>query len=322
MKLQLQAKPQSKTIIIEEQPIHDLIIIGGGPAGLTAAIYALRSRLKTLLVEKMILGGQASTTSRVDNYPGFPNSISGLDLAQKISEQAIKLGLEVVYGNATQIKNNDNVKEVIVDGIIYPTRAVIIATGTDPAKLGIPGEEELRGRGVSYCATCDGPFYQNKNVMVVGGGNAAVEEALYLTRFANKVSIVHRRDKLRADKIVAEQALSHPKIYFFWHSIAEEIIGEKAVSQVVLKDIHSEKKLRVPADGIFIYIGSKPNTEFIKDLIKLDAKGFILTDDKMKTSLAGIFAAGDVRTKSLRQIVTATSDGAVAAEAARLYIES
>lgn len=315
-------KPQAEAIIIEEPLLYDLVIIGGGPAGLSAAIYALRSRLRTLLIEKMILGGLASTTYQVENYPGFSETISGSDLTQRMAEQAKKLGLEVFWGNVTGIKKSGKVFEISADVKKYSAKSVIICTGTEAEKLGIAGEEEFRGRGVSYCATCDGPFYQNKNVIVVGGGNSAVEEALYLTRFASKVSIVHRRDQLRADKILADQAKTHPKVYFFWHSVLEEIIGEKSVKEVVLKDLISEKKLRVSVDGVFIYVGSNPNTGPFKGLIKLNDKGFVITDENMKTSVPGIFAAGDVRVKSLRQIVTAAADGAIAAESTRDYLEN
>lgn len=321
MSLKLEAKPEIKTIVVKEKESLDLIIIGGGPAGITAAIYALRSKLSVLLIEKMIIGGMASTTFHIDNYPGFPEGIAGLDLSQKMAEQAQKLGLKIVWGKAVKIVNNKSHRKVQVDGKTYSARAIIIATGTEAAKLGIPGEEEFRGKGVSYCATCDGPFYQNKNIMVVGGGNSAVEEALYLTRFANKLSIVHRRDELRADKILAEQAKKHPKIYFFWHCALAKISGEKVVTEASVRDLQSGNVIKVPVDGIFIYIGSLPNTELAKGIVKLDEKGFILTDEKMKTSAPGIFAAGDVRAKSLRQVVTAASDGAIAANSAREFID-
>ena len=198
---------------------------------------------------------------------------------------------------------------------------MVIATGTEKLKLNIPGEEKFIGRGVSYCATCDGAFYQNKNVMVVGGGNAAIEEALFLTRYANKVSIVHRRDALRADRILADRAQSHPKIYFYWHSVLEEIKGDKFVTEAAIKDLVSGKTIKIPIDGVFIYIGGKPNSEPVKNLVKLDEKGYIQTDDLMRTSAPGILAAGDVRVKLLRQVVTAVSDGAIAAETAREFIE-
>ncbi len=320
--LQLETKPKAQPVFIEEKKLYDLIIIGGGPAGLAAAIYALRARLKTLLVEKMILGGLATTAFQVENYPGFPEGVSGMELCRKMEEQAKRLGLEVLYGNALKVKKNNKHREVEIDGRTLSAKALVIAAGSEVAHLGIPGEEEFHGKGVSYCATCDGPFYRDKNVMVVGGGNAAVEEAIFLTRYAQKVAIVHRRDELRADRILAERAMSHPKIYFFWHARAEKILGDKAVNEVLLCDLVSEKRLKVPIDGVFIYVGSKPNSELVKGLVKLDDKGFIFTDEKMKTSVAGIFAAGDVRVKSLRQIVTAVSDGALAADCARGYIES
>lgn len=321
METLLKTKPKAEVHIIEEKGFFDIIIVGGGPAGLAAAIYALRARLKTLLIEKMVFGGQVSTAFQIENYPGFPEGIPGIDLAQKMSDQAKKLGLETFWGNALKVKANKGHREVEVDVKTLTAKAIIIATGADPEKLGVPGEEEFRGRGVSYCATCDGAFYQNKNVLVVGGGNSAIEEALFLTRYAGKVSIAHRRDELRADKILTERAKSHLKIYFFWHSIVEEIKGEKMVSEVILKDLLSGKRLRVPTDGVFIYVGSKPNSKLARDVVKLDEKGFILTDENMKTSVPGIFAAGDVRAKPLRQVVTAVSDGAVAAESARVFIE-
>jgi len=321
MSLQLEAKPKAKAVFVEEKKLYDLVVIGGGPAGLTAAIYALRARLKTLLIEKMVLGGLASTAFQIENYPGFPEGISGMELCQKMGEQAKRLGLEVLYGNALRVRKNNKHREVEIDGKTLSAKALVIATGSEVAKLGVPGEEEFHGKGVSYCATCDGPFYKDKNVLVVGGGNAAVEEALFLTRYAQKVAIVHRRDELRADKILSERAMSHPKIYFFWHAKVEKITGSKVVTEVLLHDLASEKKLKVPIDGVFIYAGSKPNSELAKGLVKLDDKGFILTDEKMKTSAAGIFAAGDVRAKSLRQIVTAVADGALAADSARGYVE-
>lgn len=320
--LQLAVKPRPQLKTAEAAEAFDLIIIGGGPAGLSAAIYAGRARLKTLIIEKMVLGGQAATAFMIENYPGFPDGVAGQELARKMTEQVNKLGLPVFWGNVIGLKVNKNKPPAIqVDGRTFTAKAVIVAAGAENEKLDVPGEEEFRGRGVSYCATCDGAFYKNKNVIVVGGGNSAVEEALFLTRFAAKVTIVHRRDTLRADKILAERAKGHPKIYFFWHSTVEEIKGDKTVAEVILKDLLSGKKLIVPVDGVFVYIGSQPGTDFAKDAVKLDEKGYIITDDKMKTSAAGIFAAGDVRSKSLRQIVTAAADGAIAAESAREYIE-
>jgi thioredoxin reductase (NADPH) len=322
MSVKLAVKPQLQPKAAAAGGAYDLIIIGGGPAGLTAAIYAGRARLKTLIIEKMVLGGQASTAFQIENYPGFPEAVAGHELAQKMADQANKLGVEVLWGGAAELKKEEQSWSVQVDGKPVRAKAVIIATGWENAKLGVPGEAKFRGRGVSYCATCDGAFYKDKNIIVVGGGNSAIEEALFLTRFAAKVSVVHRRDELRADKILAERAKSHPKIYFFWHAVVEEIRGDKNVAEVALKDLVSGKKLIVPVDGVFIYVGSQPNTGFLKGLIKLDDHGYILTDEKMKTSAEGLFAAGDVRAKTLRQIVTAAADGAQAAESAREYIES
>lgn len=321
MALQLKVKPKPQAVKPGKGEMFDLIIIGGGPAGLTAALYATRAKLKVLLIEKMVLGGAATTTFLIENYPGFPEGISGMDLSNHMQDQVRRLGLDISWSNAVSLKNKKTHREVQVDGKILTAKAVIVATGTEAAKLGVPGEDEFRGRGVSYCATCDGPFYKDKNVIVVGGGNAAIEEAIFLTRYARKISVVHRRDKLRADKIIAEKAMSDPKMYFFWHSVLEKISGEQKVTEVTLKDLKSGKKLNIPVDGVFIYIGSKPNSEIVKGVVKTNKQGFIITDENMKTSVNGIFAAGDIRVKSLRQVVTAAADGAIAAEAARKYIE-
>ncbi|NQT28985.1 MAG: thioredoxin-disulfide reductase [Candidatus Saganbacteria bacterium] len=321
MSTQIKTRPKPQTKKTDKNKTLDLIIIGGGPAGLTAALYASRARLKVVLVEKMILGGMASTAFSIENYTGFPEGISGMELCQRIEKQVRRLGLDIVWGNTTSVKKKKGQSEVVVDNKTLVSKAVIIASGSEAAKLGIAGEDEFRGRGVSYCATCDGPFYKDKNVMVVGGGNSAIEEALFLARYAKKISVVHRRDELRADKILAERALANPKIYFFWHALVSQVLGEDKVREVMLEDVQTRKKLKVPIDGIFIYIGSKPNSEMVKSLVKLDKKGFIITDDNMNTSTSGIFAAGDVRKKSLRQVVTAAADGAIAAESARKYIE-
>ena len=237
MSLQLAVRPKPKLKPAGDKKEFDLLIIGGGPAGLTAAIYALRARLKTALVEKMVLGGLASTAFLIENYPGFPEGISGLTLCRKMEAQAAALGLPLLWGEASRLKKKNKHFEIGVDGRLITARAVILATGSEIAKLGVPGEEEFRGKGVSYCATCDGPFYKDKKVIVVGGGNAAIEEALFLTRYASKVSIVHRRDELRADKLIAERAKADPKIYFFWHSAVEKINGDKTVNEVVIKDL-------------------------------------------------------------------------------------
>ncbi|MFA6431493.1 MAG: thioredoxin-disulfide reductase [Candidatus Margulisiibacteriota bacterium] len=321
MSLRIQTKPKTQTIVaIEKQPT-DLIIIGGGPAGLSAAIYALRAKLNTILIEKMVLGGAVASAYRIENYPGFPEGLTGLELSQNMAKQVDKLGLRIIWGSVDKLSKDDGgAFHVQLGEKTLSSRAVIIASGSEPAKLGIPGEDVFRGKGVSYCATCDGPFYQGKNIIVVGGGNSAVEEALFLTKFANKVSIVHRRNELRADKILAEKALNHPKIYFFWHSTLDEIKGKKTVSEVVIKDVISDKRSTVPIDGVFIYTGNNPNTGFLKDLVKLDENKCIVTDDKMMTSEKGIFAAGDIRQKNLRQVITAASDGAIAAHFVNEYL--
>jgi len=322
MSLQLQIKPKPHKLLDKKKAMFDLIIIGGGPAGLTAALYASRARLNVLLIEKMILGGMASTTFQIENYPGFPDGISGMELSNLLQDQVRRLGLEIVWGNVTVLTHDPSLYQVTVDGKLLNSKAVILATGTTAAKLNVPGEDELRGKGVSYCATCDGPFYKDKNIIVVGGGNAAIEEALFLTRYAKKISLVHRRDELRADKILAEKAKADPKIYFFWHSVVEKISGEHKVEEVILRDLRNNNSLRVAVDGLFIYIGTKPNSELVKGLIKTDKFGYIKTAENMATNLPGLFAAGDVRLKGLRQIITAAADGAIAAEAARTYIET
>jgi thioredoxin reductase (NADPH) len=317
----VKAQPKLEAIIQKEGPLFDLIIIGGGPAGLTAAIYAGRARLKTLLVEKALLGGLASTTYLLENYPGFPEGLTGIEMGNKLEAQARKFGCDIYYGEATGIKIEKAKKIVDVEKYKLETKAIILATGTQPKKLGLKGEEELRGRGVSYCATCDGPFYRDKNIVVVGGGNAAIEESLFLTRYASKITVVHRRDKLRADKILAERALNHPKIFILWNSEVEEIVGRERVEQVVVKNIKTQTKSKLLTDGVFFYVGSSPNSGLVKGLVKLDENGYILTDEELRTNVPGIFAAGDIRKKSLKQVVTAAADGALAADSARRYIE-
>lgn len=314
--------PKLEAIVQSHGPLFDLIIIGGGPAGLTAALYAGRARLKTLLIEKALLGGMASTTYLVENYPGFPHGISGMDISRSFEEQAKKFGADFYYGEVAEIIDKKDRKEIKIDGKIIETRAVIIASGTETKKLNIPGEDQFRGRGVSYCATCDGPFYREKNIVVIGGGNTAVEEALYLTRYARKISIIHRRDKLRADRILAEQALNDPKIFVVFNAQVEEILGSARIENIKVKNLLTQKSNFIPTEGIFIYVGSVPNSSLLAGMADLDKEGYVLTDENMKTSVPGIFAAGDIRKKNLKQIVTAASDGAIAANSVRLYLDS
>lgn len=321
MSAQTVAKPQAAALIIEKNDIYDLLILGGGPGGLTAAIYALRAGLNTGLVERMVLGGTALATYQIGNFPGFPEGISGAELGRRLEEQAVKFGLTTIWGSTSRVRKNRSLWEVEVDGKLVLARSLVVSTGTEAAKLNVPGEAELRGKGVSYCATCDGPFYKDKNIIVIGGGNAAVEEALFLTRFGRQVSLVHRRDRLRADQILVSRAKAEPKIYFFWNSVVEEINGREKVEGVTIKDLSNKKTLKVPADGVFIYIGSRPNSSLVKELVKLDEHGYIITDETMATAAPGLFAVGDVRAKTLRQVVTAAADGAIAADSARKYLE-
>lgn len=316
---EIKIMPSIQAIIENNGPLFDLIIIGAGPAGLSAALYAGRAGLKTLIIEKALIGGVASTAYLIENYPGFPDGISGIKLSQKFEESVKKLGIITYYGEITKIHED---KSVLIEGEKLKAKAIIIASGTETQKLGIPGEDEFRGHGVSYCATCDGPFFRNKNIAVVGGGNSAIEEALFLTGYATKVSIVHRRDKLRADKILAEKALNNPKIFILWNSILEKIEGTKNVESITIKNIQTNTRSSIPMQGVFIYIGRKANSGFAASLVKMDDAGFIEVDENMRTNKNGIFACGDIIKKSLRQIITACSDGAIASDSARRYIES
>ncbi len=301
---------------------YDLVIAGGGPAGLTAGLYAARAKLRTLLIEKMASGGQAATTFMIENYPGFPEGISGFDFAQALEHQAKKFGLIITMGEVLRLAPSERNWEVGFEEKRVTSKAIILCTGVEPKKLGISGETEFKGKGVSYCATCDGPFFQDQDIGVVGGGNSAVDEALYLTRFARKVYLIHRRNALRATKIAQERALQNEKIEILWDTVVERIHGKGAVEGLFLKNVRTQQMRDLSVNGVFMYVGWNPNTTFLQDLIRLDAQGFILTDDRMATSKPGIFAAGDVRQKLLRQVATAVGDGATAAFAAEQYIES
>ena len=293
--------------------LYDLVIIGGGPTGLAAAIYAARAELKTLVLEKGLPGGQVQNTMAVENYPGFPE-ISGYELAERFHEHAVKFGAEIRMGTVTNIRYADDVI-VTTDGGEIITRAALIATGAHPRFLDVPGEQHYReiGGGVSYCAVCDGAFFKEKKVVVVGGGDAAVEEGIYLTRFASSVSIVHRRDRLRAQRILQERARSNEKIHFVWNSVAEEVLGDgKRVTGVRLRDIVEDREFELPTDGVFIYVGMVPNTAFLRDVIELDEQEFIKVDCCFRTSIPGVFAAGDVRSGAWRQIITVAAEGALA----------
>jgi thioredoxin reductase (NADPH) len=299
--------------------LYDVVIIGGGPAGLTAGIYAKRAMLNAVLLEKMGIGGQIIVTDLVENFPGF-QEISGADLAGKFEQHALKFGLETKsLVEVNRIEDRGNLKIVKTNDGDFETKTVIITTGTTPKKLGAKGELELIGRGVSYCATCDGFFFKEKTVVVVGGGDSAITEAIFLTKMARKVILVHRRDKLRAEKINQEHAFSNPKISFVWDSVVEEVIGKQVVEKVIVKNVKTGDKSEIKTDGVFIYVGLIPNTGFAD--VKKDEWGFIITNDKRETSVKGIFAAGDCRVTPLPQIATAVGDGAIASVSAERYIE-
>lgn len=300
---------------------YDCIIIGAGPAGMTAALYAARANLKTLLLERGIPGGQMNNTAEVENYPGF-DSILGPDLALKMYDGINQFGVEHGYGNVVEVKDHQDYKEVITDDASYEAKVVIIATGCEHRNLEVPGEAEYSGRGVSYCAVCDGAFFRNKKLIVVGGGDSAVEEAIYLTQFADEVKIVHRRDALRAQRIIQDRAFANEKISFIWDSVVEEIKGDdQKVTGVQIKNVKTGETYEEAADGVFIYIGLIPLTQAFTSLGITDDAGWIVTDERMQTKIPGLLACGDARQKHLRQITTAVGDGGIAGQQAYQYIE-
>jgi thioredoxin reductase (NADPH) len=303
---------------------YDSIIIGGGPAGYTAGIYAARSGLKTLLVEGEATVSQITITDLIENYPGIPDGINGFDLMQLFKKQALNFGLEIITSDVQSIKKISDapvIWEVAAGDKSYKTLGVIAATGAQWNKLGVPGEEEFAGKGVSYCATCDGPFYRNKDVVVVGGGDTAIQEALFLTHFAKKVIVIHRRDRLRAAAILQKRAFAEKKIEFAWKAKLAEVAGKDFVTGVKVADVESGKISTIDAEGVFIFVGRTPNTKLFRNIVDLDKGGYIITDDNMRASAAGIFAAGDCRAKLFRQVVTAAGDGANAIYSAELYVD-
>lgn len=306
---------------------YDLIIIGAGPAGLAAGLYAGRARINTLIIEKQKNGGQIVITSEIENYPGCLDEETGPSLIDRMVKQTEKFGVDHVFDTVTELDLNGEVKKIKCLHEEYEAKAVILATGAYPVPIGCPGEKELSGKGVSYCATCDGNFFEDFEVYVVGGGDSAVEEAMYLTKFARKVTIIHRRDELRAAKSIQEKAFANEKIDFMWDSVVEEIKGDGLVESMIVKNVKTGETTEVVADeedgtfGIFVFIGFKPQTELFKGVVDMNEKGYIITDDNMCTNIPGVFAAGDLRQKSLRQVVTACADGAIAATQAGKYIE-
>lgn len=301
---------------------YDIVIIGGGPAGLTAGLYTSRAKLKTLLIEKGLTGGQVATTEFVENYPGFDEGVSGIELSRKMEAQAKKFGTEIIQGTVQKISSDGKIKKVILEENqkTYEAKGIIIATGAHPKSIGVEGESKLRGRGVSYCATCDGAFFKGEKIAVIGGGDSAVEEAVFLAKFAELVYVVHRRDQLRAAKIAQERAFANKKIKFVWNSIVKKIEGENSVTALHIENVKTREESVLDVQGVFIYIGYKPNTEFLNGVVNLNEDNYIIIDDHMRTSAPGIFAAGDVRSEGLKQIATAVGDGAMVAITVEKYI--
>ena len=299
---------------------YDVVIIGGGPAGLTAGIYAGRAQLKTVIVEKGLPGGQIAQTDEVENYPGFPEGISGPELASRMVRQAEKFGARIVMDEVLGLEKAEGGYLVRGYERNYRARAVIVATGANPRRLGVPGEDKLCGRGVSTCATCDGFFYRDKEVVVVGGGDAAVEEGIFLTKFARKVTLVHRRDELRANKVAQKRAFQNPKMHFLFSHVVTEILGEDQVTGVRLKNLKTGEEYVYPTDGVFVFIGHEPNTAFLKGVVELRPDGYIAVRDEVFTSEPGIFAAGDVADPIYRQLTTSVGAGTRAAMMAERYL--
>ncbi|WP_394926266.1 thioredoxin-disulfide reductase [uncultured Robinsoniella sp.] len=304
-----------------EQKIADVIIIGGGPGGYTAALYSARANLNTTVIEKLSAGGQMATTNQVDNYPGFEDGVNGFELGEKMRQGAERFGVNTVFAEVESVDLNIQPKVIHTSEGDFYARTVILATGANPREMGLEEEQKLKGRGIAYCATCDGMFYRNKTVVVVGGGNTAVADALFLSKICNKVYLVHRRDQLRASKSYMSALKQSLNIEFIWNAKVSEILHDKKVTGIVAEDIESGDRIKVACDGVFVAIGRIPNTDLFKGQIELDEGGYIVADETTKTNLPGVFAAGDVRTKPLRQIVTATADGAVASKFAEEYID-
>jgi thioredoxin reductase (NADPH) len=300
--------------------MKDIIIIGGGIAGLTAGMYAKRAGMDTILFEKMFPGGQAATTYSIENYPGFVEPISGPDFSMKLEEHARKFGLEILYDDVNEIIIDGDVKKVVTDGQVYETRTIILATGASPKELGLDKEELFRGRGVSYCATCDGTFYKDRVTAVVGGGDTALEDAYFLAQYASKVYLIHRRDQFRGLKILQDRVLKHEKIEVLWDTVVESILGEEQVEGIEVRNVKTGQTTRLDLDGFFVAIGIKPNSELAKGKLDMTPDGFIIGDESMNTSVPGVFVAGDVRYKPVWQLVTAASDGAIATLSAQRYI--
>ncbi len=301
--------------------IFDLMIIGGGPAGYTAALYGARAGLSVGLLEKLAPGGQMGTTDMVDNYPGFPEGVNGFELAMKMKAGAERFGAKTISAEAIALELSGDIKTLKTSRETYTARTVILATGAQPRELGLPGERELRGRGISYCATCDGMFYRGKTVAVVGGGNTAVADALYLSRICEKVYLIHRRDKLRAPQVQQQNLEKAGNVEFIWDSTVKELLSEQRLSGLIAENKHTLERRELRCDGVFVAVGQVPETGLFKGQVELDGSGYVVAGEDCRTSIPGVFAAGDLRAKPLRQIVTAASDGAVAATAAQEFLD-
>jgi thioredoxin reductase (NADPH) len=300
--------------------MEQIIILGSGPAGLTAAIYAGRSQLSPLVISGDALGGQAASSSEIENYPGFPQGISGLELMQTMQQQAERFGAHIEMDDVQQVHLQQHPFLITASAAAYEAKTLVVATGVSPRLLNVPGEAKFKGRGVSYCATCDGLFYKDKAVVVVGGGDSAVNEALYLTRFASKVYIVHRRDQLRAQKIAQDRLLGNARIEPVWNSIVTEVLGDEAVTGVRVQNVKTGEESVLGAEGMFSYVGNTPNTQLFTGQLALDDQGYIITDRAMHTSVPGVFAAGDVQERALKQVATAVGTGAIAAMQAEEFV--
>lgn len=304
-----------------EEKIYDVMIVGGGGAGLTAALYASRANLSTILFEKLVPGGQIATTDLVENYPGFSEGVLGPEIARNMESQAVRYGTQIIYEEIKSLSKKKGVFEAVSGEANYTARTVILAMGASFRTLDVPNEKELTGKGVSYCATCDGAFFKGKNVIAVGGGDSALQEGIFLTRFAEQVTIVHRRDKLRASPILQKRARTNPKISFIWDAVVDKIMGEKRVEAVLLKNVKTGAVQKVPAEGIFVFIGHDPNSNLAKGFVSLDEKGYVVTDASFAASVPGVFAAGEVRQGAVRQLVSACGEGCAAALAAQAFLE-